>query len=302
MIPRLCIQCVCFSWFFGFIAIRESFLSIRGVWNRPRDEVGRVPGHTTSIQWFHSWFGRYVRPFWRDRKAEEVYAISLKIIHSQRVRREIVTIGKGIGLGANDLFLAELIGLFHDIGRFEQFHLFHTFVDNSSVDHALLGRQVIEREGLLGDLPDRDASIVLDAIYYHNKLAIPSHFKGLRLLMSRLIRDADKLDILRVFHSLYEKGGGCATVNLDLPDSPAISRDVREDFLAGRVVDFKNVRSTTDFLVMRLSWLYDIYFPLTFKMIRDRGYIASMEDQLSQVCGKEEICNKVRQILSDEDR
>ena len=245
---------------------------------------------------YHAWFGRYVRPFLRD-AGSSASAIGLKIVHSQRVRYEILGIAAEIGLGPKDLLLAGITGLFHDIGRFEQFHRFNTFVDSQSIDHAQMSRDVLEREGALEDLSSADRSIILDAVFYHNKLTIPDSFDGRREIMSRLVRDADKLDILRVFDDLYKKGRGSDAVNLGLPDSQELSGEVLEDFLQARVVNFKNVKTSTDFLVMRLSWLYDINFSYTLKMILERGYLESMEKQLPHSAWSEEIFENIRHYL-----
>ncbi len=194
--------------------------------------------------------------------------------------------------------MAEVIGLFHDIGRFEQFERFRTFVDAASIDHALLSRKVLEREGVLSDFSPEEKSIILDAIFHHNKLAIPSAFTGARRLMAELIRDADKLDILRVFDDLYRKGGADATVNLDLPCSDEVSNEVLKAFLHEEVVDFRDVKTTIDFLVMRLSWLYDINFPQTLKVVLRRGYLKTMDEQLGQTGWKAVILEKLEHYCS----
>ncbi len=245
-----------------------------------------------SIKKYQAWFGRYARRFLKG-AGRDASAVGLKIVHSQRVRHEIAAIGKAEGLNPGELLVAEVTGLFHDIGRFEQFLKFHTFVDAESVDHAKMSRQVLEKEGVLNDFSTENRSIILDAVYYHNKLAIPSSFDGRRQMIARLIRDADKLDILRVFDDRYKKGAGNEAVNLGLPGSEKVSVKVLEDFLHERVVNFRDVRSTTDFLVMRLSWFYDINFPQTLTMILDRGYLETMGQHLPHGAARAEILEKI---------
>lgn len=248
-----------------------------------------------STRKYHAWFGSYAASFLTE-AGENASAIGLKIVHSQRVRQEIVAIGKENGLTSGDLLIAEVTGLFHDIGRFKQFQRFQTFADAKSVDHAQMSREVLEKEGILNDFSPENRSIVLDAIYYHNKLAIPSSFSGRLEIISKLIRDADKLDILRVFHDLYKKGEGSDAVNLGLPWSGKISGKVFDDFLRERVVNFGDVRSTMDFLVMRLSWLYDINFPQTLRRILERGYLDTMAKKLPHGTRRVEILEKINHI------
>jgi len=75
--------------------------------------------------------------------------VILKEKHTRRVCKEILAIGKGLGLGEEDLGLAELVALFHDVGRFSQYAKYGTFADNKSEDHAALGTKVLREEGVL---------------------------------------------------------------------------------------------------------------------------------------------------------
>ncbi len=247
---------------------------------------------------YHARFGRYVRSFLK-RSPQDAPAVSLKIVHSQKVRREIADIARASGLCRRDVILAEITGLFHDIGRFEQFLQFHTFNDAQSVDHALLGRQVLEKEELLKDFSAKDRDIILDAVFFHNKLVLPAYFKGRKLTICRLIRDADKLDILRVFDEIYKKGSGCKAADLGLPESHEVSESVYKSIMQERVVQFKHVQSDLDFLVMRLSWLYDITFPRTLEKIRERGYVENMAQRIPEGRCKKEILDKIRGYLEE---
>ena len=62
--------------------------------------------------------------------------IALKIAHTYRVADICEEIAKSIGLSDEDIELAWLSGMLHDIGRFEQVKRYNTFIDSESVDHA----------------------------------------------------------------------------------------------------------------------------------------------------------------------
>ena len=55
-----------------------------------------------------------------------------------QVCKEILNIGEQIELNNDELRLSEVIALFHDIGRFEQYAHYKTFVDRKSENHAEL--------------------------------------------------------------------------------------------------------------------------------------------------------------------
>ena len=59
--------------------------------------------------------------------------IKLKIEHIKRVAENIKNIALEQGLDSEQIKLAEIIGLLHDIGRFEQVRLYDTFSDKISV-------------------------------------------------------------------------------------------------------------------------------------------------------------------------
>ncbi len=58
--------------------------------------------------------------------------IQIKANHIYRVAENSKKIAQNIGLKEEDVKLAELIGLLHDIGRFEQIKKYNTFADRMS--------------------------------------------------------------------------------------------------------------------------------------------------------------------------
>ena len=65
--------------------------------------------------------------------------IALKYNHILRVAEIAKKIATDLELSEEDILLAELIGIFHDIGRFEQVKRFNTFVDRDSINHGEYG-------------------------------------------------------------------------------------------------------------------------------------------------------------------
>ena len=125
--------------------------------------------------------------------------IKLKIIHTQRVTEVMEQLTAARLLSEQDKKLAYLCAVYHDIGRFEQLKRYHTFLDYKSIDHAQLGCEILRQGDFLGELSDREREQVLTAIGNHNRLAIEDGLDEKTLLFAKLIRDADKCDIFRVF-------------------------------------------------------------------------------------------------------
>ncbi len=96
----------------------------------------------------HDWFRDYANSF-RSLDPEIEKNIDLKIRHTYRVCDNVSRIAKSLGMKRDDLALAEVLALFHDIGRFEQLKVFGSFNDRITVDHAKLGLKVLNRSGVL---------------------------------------------------------------------------------------------------------------------------------------------------------
>ena len=79
--------------------------------------------------------------------------IKLKIDHTYRVSDLCEKIALSLGMNNEDVDIAWLTGLLHDIGRFEQVKRYGTFNDPKSVDHAKLGSSILFSEGKI-DLND----------------------------------------------------------------------------------------------------------------------------------------------------
>ena len=62
--------------------------------------------------------------------------IVLKISHSFRVMEQSRKIAQSLNLNEEQIELATLIGLLHDIARFEQMKRFGTYVDEKSIDQG----------------------------------------------------------------------------------------------------------------------------------------------------------------------
>lgn len=150
-----------------------------------------------TVNDLESWFSDYVSAF-RYQCKELQQNINLKIEHTGRVKKEIISIGTQLGLDKNELNLAEIIALFHDLGRFEQYDRYKTFSDRKSEDHAELGIRILKKYNVLDSLDDTLKEIVFCSVKNHNKAFVPENETDGCLFYSRLVRDADKLDIYRV--------------------------------------------------------------------------------------------------------
>lgn len=245
------------------------------------------------------WFNEYVRSFISDDE-EIMKNITLKERHSRRVSAEALYIGRNLGLEDEKLRIAEIIGLFHDIGRFEQYTKYRTFVDQKSINHAEFGVQILNNKGILNILENKVKDIILTSILYHNRAALPVIADEEYLLYTKLIRDADKLDIWRVLIDYYENSNGKrnAAIELDLPNTPGYSEEIYQSILNRTLADFRRMKNLNDFKLLHIGWVYDINYKPTFRRIFERGYIDKFRNLLPQSSEIEILFKNVNNYLN----
>jgi hypothetical protein len=249
-----------------------------------------------NLIFFKNRFSGYVKSFYTMDK-EDQKNISLKEEHTHNVCKNMIEITKELYLNDNNMMLAETIALFHDIGRFPQYAKYKTFRDRKSVNHGFLGAETLLQEKILQPLSDNEQELVIRAIRFHNAYSIPKAEKEDVIFFLKLIRDADKLDILRVFIEYYEmpEEERASAVGLGLADTAGYSEDVLSCILRGKMATLSQLKSMNDFKLMHLSWIYDINLRPSFRLLSERNYIDKIVSQLPQ----DERIQKASSVLKE---
>ena len=97
--------------------------------------------------------------------------IKLKIEHIKRVAEISRKLAKNLNLTDEQIDLAEAIGIFHDIGRFEQVRIYDTFSDKDTVNHAELGVKILFEDNLIDDfeIEEKYKKLIKIAVLNHNR-------------------------------------------------------------------------------------------------------------------------------------
>lgn len=230
-------------------------------------------------QGFQHWFSAHVRTF-REPDPAHQRSIDLKEKHTFRVCAASDRICDGLGLAANSRRLAATIALFHDLGRFLQYRRYRTFRDPDSENHAKLSIRQLNQYQVLHSLEPAEQLLIKRAIIFHNRAFLPDHLDPVTLLHSRLIRDADKVDILRVMGEEFSlpKALRNPAVALGLGPEEGVRDEVYQHLFAGKLMNYHELRTANEFKVLQLSWAFDINFRPTFEILRERdafGIIAA---------------------------
>lgn len=244
------------------------------------------------------WFSDYVKTFAAsDREMQGNF--DLKEQHTYRVCEEMAGIASTLLIDKDLRILAQIVALLHDVGRFEQYARYRTFVDKKSENHAELGLKIIEKYSVLNGLAADYQQLVKCAVCNHNRAEIPEEIDGAALMLSRLIRDADKLDIWKIVCEYYNKNGGGRNkaIELDLPDESTISEPVFKDVLAGRIVRNTELKSLNDFKLLQLAWVFDLNFGYSLEQFRNRGYLQVIAGKLTDREKSEQIVFEINKFV-----
>jgi putative nucleotidyltransferase with HDIG domain len=248
-----------------------------------------------QLENFRAWFDDYVAGFYGD--DEYVNAnIKMKEEHTLRTCKEMMYLAEHLNLSDNQKRIADAIAIFHDIGRFEQFVRYQTYNDHRSVDHCLLGLEVLRREKVLEEAEKKERELIEKAIEYHGRKKLPADLDGDCLLFSKLIRDADKADALYTvtqYYREYRDNPQGFKVELELPDEPRYSKAIAKGIMDGRRIDYNELQTLNDMKLCNLGWVYDVNFTVTLKRIKQRKFLQMLIDLLPHTSEIKHIKEKV---------
>ena len=206
--------------------------------------------------------------------------VKLKIEHTYRVADLCEEIAKCLGLNDNDVKLAWLIGMLHDIGRFEQIKCYKTFIDAESVDHADLGVDLLFKDGLIYNFVDKDSlsdeelKVIKCAIRDHNKYRISDILNEKEAMFANIIRDADKTDIFKVCaETPLEDIYNVSTEDLK---NAYVSEEVKQCFREGHTVQRSLKKTSIDHLVGLICLFFELVYPISKNLALKQGYFVKM--------------------------
>jgi putative nucleotidyltransferase with HDIG domain len=237
--------------------------------------------HHSDLDSFKDWFSEYTRAFYTD-DAHDSKNIDLKVRHTAFVCENALLIGREEQWDENDVLVAETAALFHDVGRFLQYSQYKTFRDNISVNHGRLGAEILRDKSVLSQLPSYEQELIINTVQFHNAFAIPLAEDRMKILLLQLIRDADKLDIWRIFAEYYDspQDEQASAVCLGLPDQPNYSRTVLSCLHEKKLATLSSLKTRNDFKLMQLSWVYDLHFRHSFRLMTERSLIDKIASTL----------------------
>ena len=193
--------------------------------------------------------------------------IKAKQQHSLRVMEISKKIAEGLRLSREEIELATIIGLLHDIARFEQYTIYGTFKDIESIDHGDFGAQILEKD-IRNYIETKEYDeIIIKAVKNHNKFEIEEGLTEKKLLFAKIIRDADKIDIL--YQSVVRFWAGTEQE----VENSLISEDVIEAVKNLSQVKRRKGQTPLDNIISVIAFIFDLNFKSSFQILKEEDYI-----------------------------
>ena len=242
--------------------------------------------------------------------------IKLKVDHTYRVAALSERIARSLGLGDDDTNLAWLIGMLHDIGRFEQLKNYGTFSDAESIDHAHYGVELLFEDGIIEKFVGENAAkdlkgtkdlketavkseneeketkeiseldILRTAIWNHSVYRVEEGLTDRVKMFCNIIRDADKIDILKVNYDVTTE---------ELKNS-GVTDKVMKAFMEHHAVLRSLKKTPIDNLVGHAALVFELVYNESFKIVKEQGYIEKM---LSYVSDNQDTVKKFEIMRND---
>ena len=211
-------------------------------------------------------FDKYVMQYDMNEKM-----IEYKYNHSYRVVHQAEEVCRSIDLDNVERDLASLIALLHDIARFRQWTDYKTFKDSESFDHGDEGVKILFDEGEIKNfiIDKDDYEVVKKAVAGHNKYELDFDDMSEReKLHCKIIRDADKVDILYAFSTnrLLEV----------VEDDAEISENVKEEFYKHKQTKNINIKSKNDRIISMISLVFDLNYDYSKERVLNENYLKKL--------------------------
>lgn len=209
--------------------------------------------------------------------------VEMKLGHIMRVAENCKKIAIDLGLTEEQIQLAELIGLLHDIGRFEQYQIFDRntetkVLDNTKkFDHGEAGVEVLKKNNYIRKYIEENTydNIIYTAVYEHNKYELTKGLSEEKELFSKIVKDADKIDLLYEAVYIYWQD----LERIQKVEEGELSEKMLENFYQHKLADNRNRISETDQILRFASFIFDLNFSYSFKILKEKDNVSKMIDR-----------------------
>ena len=217
-----------------------------------------------------------------------IKGVNMKYHHTLRVADIAKKIAKSINLNEEDTELAVKCALLHDIARFKQTTEYNTFEDNISFDHGDMGETILRKNNYISTYEEDKykQELIITTVRNHNKFKIEDNLDEKVVLFCKIVRDADKVDILNN-QSLYKIDGICD-----------INENIYNSIKKHELVNNKDVSNKVENDLRQIGFLFDLEFSESYKIINENNIVNNTFELLKKHTNSKYI-TEIEDIVTD---
>ncbi len=199
--------------------------------------------------------------------------VEKKLEHILRVSKNCQKIAQKLELSQEEINLAKLIGLLHDIGRFEQYKITEP-KELAKFDHGKAGVKILKEDNYIRKYMEDSKydEIIYTAVYEHNKYELSKGLTKEQELFCKIIKDADKIDLLYEGAYVYWQEPN----RKKQIEEGKLSPKMLKDFYQYKLADNRNSISKTDQILTFTSFVFDLNFKFCLEILRKNNNVTKM--------------------------
>lgn len=211
-----------------------------------------------------------------------------KYNHSIRVMEYSLEIAKSLNLPEIMIKIIGIAGLLHDIGRFEQWKKYGTYSDLHSIDHGKLGVEILKHNNYIKNyiFDEQYINIIYCSVYEHNKYKISDNLSFNEEIVCKIIRDADKLDILE-------------TQGNSIKSNVIFHQEILENIYNKQCCINRKQDNEADRIIKQICFIYDINFQYSLKYIKSKNILNNKLQLLKNNCPENINLDDIEDELND---
>ena len=136
-------------------------------------------------------------------------------------------------------------------------------------------------------------NLIRQAVLNHSFFKINDDVTGDALIFSKIIRDADKLDIFNLFtfDDPVQMGKDSGYVNNDL-----VTKEVKDAFFNGKQITKDNLNTLMDWFINMVGFVFDLNYKKSFEILAEKEFLKQIFSIMKDI---KKNNNELIELLND---
>ena len=195
-----------------------------------------------------------------------------KYFHSLKSMDLAKIIANNFGIfNEEEIVIIQLIGLFHDIGNFEQKN--YNYLDNQQEDSTMKSIEILFDDGLIRKITEdtKYDNMIKLAIFCHNKDGLPKNIDEKTICVCNIMKDIHKLEEIRmVINYPY----------IDNRINTYPSTMIYNEFKLFKQLNNNMSDNNADNILIAMSNVFGLNYKISYSLVLEKEYIEKITNSL----------------------